>query len=91
MTITLNIDCLLELVKVALLVVRFEFQIPNYILSKDDVLARAKRYSPDDKNSEDCKDGENNYSTNGRYMLQMLTPGTYKKQRKYRFRKHGCS
>ena len=45
MTITLNIDCLLELVKAALLVVRFEFQIPNYILSKDDASARAKRYT----------------------------------------------
>ena len=62
MTTTLNIDCLLELVKVALLVVRFEFQIPNYILSKDDVLAMVKRYSPDDKNSEDCKDGEINHT-----------------------------
>ena len=88
MTTTLNIDCLLELVKVALLVVDFEFQIPNYILSKDDVLARVKRYSPDDKNSEDCKDGEINYPTNGR---QIITPETYKKQRMYRFRKHGCS
>ena len=54
--------------KAALLVVRFEFQIPNYILSKDDVLARVKRYSPDDKNSEDCKDGEVNYPTNGRHL-----------------------
>ena len=79
MTITLNIDCLLELVKAALLVVRFEFQIPNYILSKDDVLARVSITPQMTKIVKIAK------------VAKSITPETYKKQRKHRFRKHGCS
>ena len=53
-------------------------QIPEYIMSIDDVSARAERYTSDDKGRED---NEIIYPTDGRYMLQILTSEIRKKVR----------
>ena len=49
-------------------------------MSMDDILARAKRYPPDYKGSEDDENDEVIYPTNRRYMVQILTPEICKKQ-----------
>ena len=49
-------------------------------MSMDDVLARVKRYTLMTKVAND-EDDEIIYLTNGRYMLQMLTPEIHKQRR----------